>query len=106
MVGVRITASLAKARARRHIDLAPDDRLNALGHARAIKGHGTVHHAVIGEGHCLVSAFLGATRNILDTASAVKQAIFTVKMQMNESRHGIPSFLSRLGAFGKGNDLL
>ena len=69
-----------------NVDLASDDRLDAVFLAGAVKIHDAVHGAVIGDGNCRLTQLRCPSWDIADTASAVKQAVFTVQMKMNE-RH-------------------
>jgi hypothetical protein len=73
--------------ARRDIDLAADNRLDARLLSGLVKGDGTVHHAVVGDGDSRLAELGGARNKPLDAAGAVKQAVFAVDMQMNKG-HG------------------
>ena len=71
----------------RHINLAPDDRLDALLFARLPERHRAVHHAVIGQRDRLLPARFHTRGNIRNPARAVKQTVFTVQMQVYKSVH-------------------
>ena len=73
MIGIALSAvGLIKARIGRHVDLATDDGVYPLGAAGKIKGDHTVHHAVIGHGNGILSAFLYPFGNIGNAACAVQ----------------------------------
>ena len=73
---------LIKSRARGNVYLAPDYRLYSLADTRLIKGYRAVHNSVVGKSNCGMTALLCSLGNFFYAASAVKQAVFTVKMQM------------------------
>jgi hypothetical protein len=73
-----IGAAFIKPGAGSYVDLTADNGLDPLGLASAVKGDGAIHHAVIRESDRIMPAFLRALRDLADTASTVKQAIFTV----------------------------
>ena len=66
--------------ARRDIDLAADDGLDALGAAGLVKGHGAVHHAVVGQRDGVLPQLLDALCQLVRAAGAVEQGIFAVYM--------------------------
>ena len=83
-VGVVDAVLLVMARARRDIDLAADDRLDAGGLAGLVKGHRAVHHAVVGHGQRRLPQLFGAPGQLLDAAGAVEQRILGMHMEMDE----------------------
>ena len=83
-VGVVDAVLLVMARARRDIDLAADDRLDASGLAGLVKGHRAVHHAVVGHGQRRLPQLFGAFGQLLDAAGAVEQRILGMHMEMDE----------------------
>ena len=76
---------LIKARARRDIDLAADDRLHARGFRRAVEVDHAVHVAVVGDGDGLLPDLLHARHDVADAARTVEQAVFGMHMQMHEA---------------------
>ena len=79
-----------EARAARHIDLAPDDRLDPVLFRRAVKIDHAVHDAVVGDGDGLLPLPAHGFHQAADPAGSVQQAVFRMKMQMNESAHDSP----------------
>ena len=67
-----------KAGACGNVDLAPDDRLDAVFLAGAVKIHDTVHGAVIGDRDGGLTELRGSAGDIADTARTVEQTVFTV----------------------------
>ena len=67
---------LVKARARSNVDLAADDRLDALGLASAVKVDRAVHHTVVGDGAGGLPHRLDELGKVADAARAVEQAVF------------------------------
>ena len=101
VVGVAVRADgLLKPRVVRHVDLAPDDRLDPCVPARLPECDRAVHHAMVGQRHRLLSAFLHPLRNVRYPARAVQQAIFAMQVQMHESVH-VYSFLGWKALGGK-----
>ena len=82
---VHITA--VKARMRRDINLTPDDRMDALGLAGAVKVNHAVHHAVVGQCAGCLAERGHAVDQTLNAARAVEQAVFAVHMQMGKCCH-------------------
>ena len=65
-----------------HIHLAANDRLDTCGLGSLIKVNTAVHHAVIGEGHRILTKLLDPVHHTADPAGTVQEAVFTVNMQM------------------------
>ena len=78
--------------ARRDVYLAADDRADALGETGAVKRDRAVHHAMVGDGERRLPQLLGAVRQLLDAAGAVKQRVFRMHVQMDKA-HGSVSFV-------------
>ena len=76
---------LVKARSRRNIDLAADDRLYAGSAAGLVKRDGAVHDAVVGDSKRGLTELLCAVNERLDAAVAVEQRIFGMNMQVNKA---------------------
>ena len=68
--------------ARRDIDLAADDGLDARRLGRAVKVDHAVHHAVVGDGNGVLPQLLDALHQLIDAAGAVEQAVFRMNVQM------------------------
>ena len=68
----------------RHINLAPDNRMDALRLAGPIKINGTVHDAVVGDGAGSLAQLLDAPGQIAYATGAVQQAILRMYMKMYE----------------------
>ena len=79
-----IFVDLVKPRAGGHIDLAPDDGVNALRFTGSVKIDGAVHHAVIRDGAGSLPHLLDALRQVADAAGAVQKAVFRMYMQVYE----------------------
>jgi hypothetical protein len=60
-----------EAAGRRDIDLATDDRLNAVAHRLAVKFNGAEHVAMVGHGHRRLSKRLDALEHFIDLVGAV-----------------------------------
>ena len=80
-------AFLVKARARRDIHLAADDGLDTSLFAGAIKLHGAVHDAVVGDGKGGHAKLDGAVDLVRNAAGAVEQAVSCVVVQVYEWFH-------------------
>ena len=93
---------LVKARARRDIDFAPDDGLDARGLRRAVEVDHAVHDAVVGDGNRLLPDLLYARHQIADAARAVQQAVFRMQMQMDKTHNPTPLLTAR-SAFASGD---
>ena len=65
----------------RDVDLAPDDGFDARVPARLPECDRAVHHAMVGNCHCLLSALLHSRGDVRDSARAVQQAIFAMQVQ-------------------------
>ena len=79
---------LVKARARRDIDLAADDGLDARRLCRLVKVDHAVHIAVVGDGDRRLSQLLHARDEVADAARAVEQAELGMNMEVDKS-HGV-----------------
>ena len=89
-VPLPIQVAAVKARVRRKVHLAPDDRMNALGLAGAVKVDHAVHDAVVGQRTGGLAERGHAVHKTLDAARAVQQAVFTMHMQMRKWYHFNP----------------
>ena len=76
---------------RGHIDLAPDNRLHALGLAGAVEIHRAVHHPVVRDGHGGLPQLLDVLRQPLNPARAVQQAEFGMDMQVDKGHRDLLS---------------
>ena len=86
MIGLAVERiHLVKARSRRDIDLAADDRLDPGSLRSLVEINDAVHHAVIRQGDGLLPKLLDTGHHVLDAARAVKQAVFRVDVQMDKS---------------------
>ena len=83
-------ALLLMARPCSNVDLTPDDGLYAGFAASGEEGYCTVHHTVVGKRHGRMPCIGRGPRNIADTTSTVKQAVFTMQMQMHKVSHDVP----------------
>ena len=70
------------ARMRREVDLAADDRMDALRLAGAVKVDHAVHDAMVGQRARGLPQLCHTVHQLFDTAGAVQQAVFAVDMQM------------------------
>ena len=93
---------LVEAGAGGHIDLAPDDGLDAGLFGRLVKLHAAVHHPVVGAGDGGLAALSDPLHQPVDPAGAVQQAVLGVDVQMDKAlrRGGLahgdsPSFRAR-----------
>ena len=79
--------------ARRDIDLAADDRMDAALFGGAVKVDCTVHHAMVGDGNGGLAELGDAVHQLLNAARPVQQAEFGVHMQVRKLFHqkGTPS---------------
>ena len=75
-----------------HVHLAANNGMHTLCLASLIKAHSTIERAMIGDGNSGMSRRACGGRNLRNTASAVKKAVFTVYMKMDEGVHGISPF--------------
>ena len=85
---IRLTVErvdLVKARARRDIDLAADDRLDVRRLCRPVEVDHAVHHAVVRDGDSVLPELFDARHDILDAARPVEQAVFRMDMQMDKT---------------------
>ena len=78
---------LIKTRARRDIDLASDDRLDAVLFRTFIEIDSAKHHAMVRNGHGALSKRLNTLDQPFDAARAVKQAVFRMHVQMCKICH-------------------
>ena len=81
-----VDALLLEAAGRRHVDLATDDRLDAVAHRFAIKLDGAEHVAVIGHGHGRLLERFDALEELVNLVRAIQQAIFGMTVKVNEAR--------------------
>ena len=70
------------ARARRHIDLAADNRLDSRLFGGLVEINAAVHIAVVRDCDCLLSQLFDPVHDLADAARTVEQAEFCVHMQM------------------------
>ncbi len=70
------------------IDLAADDRLDAVLGARLVELHRAVHHAVVGETEGGLLELRGALGEGVDLAGAVEQGVLGVHVQMGAGEVG------------------
>ena len=75
------------ARMRREVDLAADDRMDALRLAGAVKVDHAVHDAVVGQRTRGLSEVRNTLDQLFDAARAVEQAVFAMHMQMGKWYH-------------------
>ena len=68
----------------RSVNLAADNRLNALALACLKKVNRAVHNAVVSQSKRRLPELLCSFRKLLYPAHSVKQAVFTVHMQMSK----------------------
>ena len=73
-----VFAILVKTAVGRDVDLAADDRLDALGRACLVERHGAVHHPMVGDGDGGMSGRLRRLRDVFDAAGSVQKAVFAV----------------------------
>ena len=66
------------------IYLAADNRLYSLLPALLIKGDGSVHIAMVGDGKCLHPRLLGSRYQILYPRGTIQQAVLRMNMQMDK----------------------
>ena len=77
----------------RHIYLAPDDGMDALRLAGAVKVHCAVHDAVVGDGAGRLPQFLYQLRQVPYPARTVQQTVFRMYVQMHKSHTCSPLLL-------------
>jgi hypothetical protein len=65
---------------RRHINLTPDNRVDAVRLHRSVEIENPVHGAMISDRARVHSHFLQAVREFFDTDGTVKETVFSVKM--------------------------
>ena len=87
---------LVKARSRRNIDLAADDRLYTGRAAGLVKRDRAVHDAVVGDSKRGLTELLCAVNERLDAAVAVEQRIFGMNMQVNKAHMMYPQCVTLL----------
>ena len=68
------------------VDLAADDRLDAVLRAGLVELDGAVHHAVVGQAERRLAELRGALRERLDLARAVEQRVLGVHVQVGAGR--------------------
>ena len=76
---------------RRDIRLHPENRLDALGLARFIEGHGPEHVAVVGDRTARHPKLDEAIDQLLDLVATVKQRVLSVQVQVRERPEGPPA---------------
>ena len=81
--GVRL---LFQPAARRDIDLAADDGLDAFLPRRLVEIHRAVKHAVIGDGDAGELQVVGLLHQLVEAAGRVEQAVLSVEMEMDKVR--------------------
>ena len=86
-VPLAVYIAAVKARVRRKVHLAADDRVDALGFAGAVKVDHAVHDAVVGQRAGGLSQLRHAVHQAFDAARTVQQAVFTMHMQMRKWYH-------------------
>ena len=74
---------------RTDVELAAQDRLDALCLGRIKKMHGAVDVAVIGDGHGLLSDAVDVGDQLFDVAGAIQQRVVGVQMKVGKFSHGI-----------------
>jgi hypothetical protein len=84
-------AALGAAIAGRDVDLAAEDRLDALLPRVVVEGDRREHVAVLGDGERRHAQLLRLIEQLLDTAGAVEQGELRVEVEMDELAHGSPA---------------
>ena len=79
-----------KARFRGNIHLAADNRLDLRRLAGAVKLHGSVHCAVVGQGNGAMSLARRRFGYFVYPACTVQQTVSAVQVQMNKTAHRFP----------------
>ena len=74
------TVVLFKMRACGQVNLAAQNRLDALLFALLIELHRSVHSTVVRNGQAIHAQLLGVGHQLVDFRSAIKQAIFRMHM--------------------------
>ena len=97
-VPLAVDIAAVVARMRREIDLAADDRVNALRLAGAVEVDYAVHDAVVGQRTRGLAEGGDTVHELFDAARAVKQAVFTMHMQMGKRYH-LVLLCSKFGDF-------
>src|SRR5205085_9279113 len=77
-------ARLVVPAARSHVDLAAENGLDALVEAGVVEGDGAEHVAVVGDRHRLHAQTADLVHELIDVARAVKEAVFGVKVEVDE----------------------
>src|SRR5687767_14896760 len=80
-------ARLVAPIARRHIDLASEDGIDASLLGLIVEGHGGKHVAVFRDRHSRHLEFSGAVEHLADAAGAVQERELRVQVQMDELSH-------------------
>ena len=75
------------------VDLAADDRLDAVLGARLVQLHRAVHHAVVGETEGGLLELRGALGERVDLAGAVEQGVLGVHVQMGAGEAWTPEWI-------------
>ena len=89
--GLTGRAALVAAIARRDVDLAAEDRVDAALPRRIVKDDGREHVAVLGDGQGRHLELLRLIEQLVDAARTIQQRELCVKVQMDELRHAIPT---------------
>ena len=84
--GLARRPALVAAIARRDVDLAAEDRVDAALPRRIVKDDGREHVAVLGDGQGRHLELLRLVEQLVDAAGAVQQGELGVEMQMDEFR--------------------
>ena len=92
---------LFEERARRHVNLAPDDRLDPRLFRGLVELHRAIHHAVIGDRHRRHVELLRLFHQVGNAHRAVEGGVFRVKVEMDKGvGHGKGEYRDR-GARGQ-----
>ena len=70
------------------VDLAADDRLDAMACTRVVELDRPVHHAVVGEPEGRLVELCGESGELLDLAGAIQQRVLGVDVQVGERLRG------------------
>ena len=73
-----------------HIDLAPDDGLDARGLGGLVEVDTAVHHAVVRQGDGSLAQLLHPVHHAVNAAGSIQKAVLAVDMQMHKA-HGCSS---------------
>ena len=70
------------------VELAAQDRLDALGLRRLKKMHRAVDVAVVGDGHGFLADAVDVRHQLFHIAGAIQQRVVGVQMKMGKFSHG------------------